>query len=216
MNHPPQSVYQQVIEKTKGAFFRTQVLRSVFVLSFSHQNTDFLQCGCCEINAFSKWHFLSFLPLFPSLSSSLLSVLPVLVPSVNHGLVKSWDEAGIRLAFGRSTFSMLLLLAFVFAKYLILWPRLMDVRRRLNEAVDSQIWKSGRSYGYTLNAVVKWTDVFIYCREEKSFVVLLCCYEWSIEMRWQLIQEDFVYLIVVDYSTGISRMSMALASIHGY
>jgi translation initiation factor 3 subunit E len=27
MNHPPQSVYQQVIEKTKGAFFRTQVLR---------------------------------------------------------------------------------------------------------------------------------------------------------------------------------------------
>ncbi|KAK5190560.1 eukaryotic translation initiation factor 3 subunit E [Exophiala xenobiotica] len=26
MNHPPQSVYQQVIEKTKGAFFRTQVL----------------------------------------------------------------------------------------------------------------------------------------------------------------------------------------------
>lgn len=29
MNHPPQSVYQQVIEKTKGAFFRTQVLRFV-------------------------------------------------------------------------------------------------------------------------------------------------------------------------------------------
>ncbi|EEP82587.1 conserved hypothetical protein [Uncinocarpus reesii 1704] len=27
MNHPPQSVYQQVIEKTKGGFFRTQVLR---------------------------------------------------------------------------------------------------------------------------------------------------------------------------------------------
>lgn len=27
MNHPPSSVYQQVIEKTKGAFFRTQVLR---------------------------------------------------------------------------------------------------------------------------------------------------------------------------------------------
>ncbi|EEH04833.1 eukaryotic translation initiation factor 3 subunit 6 [Histoplasma capsulatum G186AR] len=26
MNHPPQSVYQQVIERTKGAFFRTQVL----------------------------------------------------------------------------------------------------------------------------------------------------------------------------------------------
>jgi translation initiation factor 3 subunit E len=26
MNHPPQSVYQQVIEKTKGNFFRTQVL----------------------------------------------------------------------------------------------------------------------------------------------------------------------------------------------
>jgi len=28
MNHPPQSVYQQVIERTKGAFFRTQVLSS--------------------------------------------------------------------------------------------------------------------------------------------------------------------------------------------
>ncbi|KAJ5683825.1 Eukaryotic translation initiation factor 3 subunit E [Penicillium maclennaniae] len=28
MNHPPSSVYQQVIEKTKGAFFRTQVLSS--------------------------------------------------------------------------------------------------------------------------------------------------------------------------------------------
>ncbi|EFQ98302.1 eukaryotic translation initiation factor 3 subunit E [Nannizzia gypsea CBS 118893] len=28
MNHPPQSVYQQVIEKTKGGFFRTQVLSS--------------------------------------------------------------------------------------------------------------------------------------------------------------------------------------------
>ncbi|KAK3718707.1 eukaryotic translation initiation factor 3 subunit E [Vermiconidia calcicola] len=28
MNHPPQSVYQQVIERTKGAFFRTQVLGS--------------------------------------------------------------------------------------------------------------------------------------------------------------------------------------------
>ena len=34
MNHPPQSVYQQVIEKTKGAFFRTQVLR--FVNPVSH------------------------------------------------------------------------------------------------------------------------------------------------------------------------------------
>lgn len=33
MNHPPQSVYQQVIEKTKGAFFRTQVLRCVFILA---------------------------------------------------------------------------------------------------------------------------------------------------------------------------------------
>lgn len=32
MNHPPQSVYQQVIEKTKGAFFRTQVLRYVLLL----------------------------------------------------------------------------------------------------------------------------------------------------------------------------------------
>lgn len=29
MNHPPQSVYQQVIERTKGGFFRTQVLRCV-------------------------------------------------------------------------------------------------------------------------------------------------------------------------------------------
>lgn len=28
MNHPPQSVYQQVIEKTKGGFFRTQVLNA--------------------------------------------------------------------------------------------------------------------------------------------------------------------------------------------
>lgn len=26
MNHPPQSVYQQVIERTKGGFFRTQVI----------------------------------------------------------------------------------------------------------------------------------------------------------------------------------------------
>lgn len=26
MNHPPVSVYQQVIERTKGGFFRTQVL----------------------------------------------------------------------------------------------------------------------------------------------------------------------------------------------
>lgn len=28
MYHPPSSVYQQVIEKTKGAFFRTSVLSS--------------------------------------------------------------------------------------------------------------------------------------------------------------------------------------------
>ncbi|PGH18922.1 eukaryotic translation initiation factor 3 subunit E [Polytolypa hystricis UAMH7299] len=36
MNHPPQSVYQQVIEKTKGGFFRTQVLRyDFFHLFFS-------------------------------------------------------------------------------------------------------------------------------------------------------------------------------------
>lgn len=28
MNHPPVSVYQQVIERTKGMFFRTQVLGS--------------------------------------------------------------------------------------------------------------------------------------------------------------------------------------------
>ena len=26
MNHPPQSIYQQVIERTRGGFFRTQVL----------------------------------------------------------------------------------------------------------------------------------------------------------------------------------------------
>jgi hypothetical protein len=32
MNHPPQSVYQQVIERTKGGFFRTQVLRYVLSL----------------------------------------------------------------------------------------------------------------------------------------------------------------------------------------
>lgn len=36
MNHPPQSVYQQVIEKTKGAFFRTQVLRLVPFSSAVH------------------------------------------------------------------------------------------------------------------------------------------------------------------------------------
>jgi len=28
MNHPPQSVYQQVIEKTKGGFFRTTVMNA--------------------------------------------------------------------------------------------------------------------------------------------------------------------------------------------
>lgn len=28
MNHPSQNVYQNVIEKTRGAFFRTQVLSS--------------------------------------------------------------------------------------------------------------------------------------------------------------------------------------------
>lgn len=28
MNHPPNNVYQQVIEKTKGGFFRTQVLNA--------------------------------------------------------------------------------------------------------------------------------------------------------------------------------------------
>ena len=33
MNHPPQSVYQQVIEKTKGAFFRTQVLSAAVAKS---------------------------------------------------------------------------------------------------------------------------------------------------------------------------------------
>ena len=31
MNHPPQSVYQQVIERTKGGFFRTQVLRYIYL-----------------------------------------------------------------------------------------------------------------------------------------------------------------------------------------
>ena len=30
MNHPPQSVYQQVIEKTKGAFFKTQYINAAF------------------------------------------------------------------------------------------------------------------------------------------------------------------------------------------
>ena len=35
MNHPPQSVYQQVIERTKGGFFRTQVLRyALYPLTF--------------------------------------------------------------------------------------------------------------------------------------------------------------------------------------
>ena len=29
MNHPANSVYQQVIERTKGSFFRTSVLRYV-------------------------------------------------------------------------------------------------------------------------------------------------------------------------------------------
>ena len=41
MNHPPQSVYQQVIERTKGGFFRTQVLRYVDlvrILSVIHIN----------------------------------------------------------------------------------------------------------------------------------------------------------------------------------
>ena len=57
MNHPPQSVYQQVIEKTKGAFFRTQVLRFVKIFcikalpSLTRQLTSVLiQCGCGEIN----------------------------------------------------------------------------------------------------------------------------------------------------------------------
>ena len=35
MNHPPQSVYQQVIERTKGGFFRTQVLRYVTYLAMN-------------------------------------------------------------------------------------------------------------------------------------------------------------------------------------
>ncbi|KAI9773354.1 MAG: eukaryotic translation initiation factor 3 subunit E [Geoglossum simile] len=33
MNHPPQSVYQQVIERTKGGFFRTQVLSAAVAKS---------------------------------------------------------------------------------------------------------------------------------------------------------------------------------------
>ena len=51
MNHPPQSVYQQVIEKTKGAFFRTQVLRFVSILKPPIQQllTLIQLCGC-EIN----------------------------------------------------------------------------------------------------------------------------------------------------------------------
>lgn len=36
MNHPPQSVYQQVIERTKGGFFRTQVLRCVTQSAIDH------------------------------------------------------------------------------------------------------------------------------------------------------------------------------------
>lgn len=36
MNHPPQSVYQQVIERTKGGFFRTQVI------SYVSQKTNYI------------------------------------------------------------------------------------------------------------------------------------------------------------------------------
>ena len=32
MNHPPSSVYQQVIERTKGGFFRTQVLNAAVAI----------------------------------------------------------------------------------------------------------------------------------------------------------------------------------------
>ena len=45
MNHPPQSVYQQVIERTKGGFFRTQVLRYVFYsLFFSGLHVWLFRC----------------------------------------------------------------------------------------------------------------------------------------------------------------------------
>ena len=42
MNHPPQSVYQQVIERTKGGFFRTQVLRYVkyYAIDLESTSTD--------------------------------------------------------------------------------------------------------------------------------------------------------------------------------
>jgi translation initiation factor 3 subunit E len=47
MNHPPQSVYQQVIERTKGGFFRTQVLRYVEHLLHLKAMTNIKQCCCC-------------------------------------------------------------------------------------------------------------------------------------------------------------------------
>lgn len=56
MNHPPQSVYQQVIEKTKGAFFRTQVLRYVSLKKPPlpgrpiFQLLTLSQLGCRKIN----------------------------------------------------------------------------------------------------------------------------------------------------------------------
>jgi translation initiation factor 3 subunit E len=57
MNHPPQSVYQQVIERTKGAFFRTQVLRfvntsaSTVAFALTRQLIlTLIQCGCRKIN----------------------------------------------------------------------------------------------------------------------------------------------------------------------
>ena len=51
MNHPPQSVYQQVIERTKGGFFRTQVLR--YVISI-HDDLAVLFCLLCYSAAVAK------------------------------------------------------------------------------------------------------------------------------------------------------------------
>lgn len=55
MNHPPQSVYQQVIERTKGGFFRTQVLRCV-----THSTTKL------------KSHQLTYDPVLPLRSRSCI------------------------------------------------------------------------------------------------------------------------------------------------
>lgn len=76
MNHPPQSVYQQVIEKTKGAFFRTQVLRYAFPFEFGRGQRTRLtipQLGRREMNS---RHELMPKPISSLLLSTLLSARP--------------------------------------------------------------------------------------------------------------------------------------------